>query len=50
MLWILFLALLFVWLVGVVISYTLGGWIHMFLALAVIALILQVTHRGRPAH
>jgi Family of unknown function (DUF5670) len=50
MLWILFLALLFVWLVGVVISYTLGGWIHVFLVLAAITLISQVTHRRRPAH
>jgi len=37
------------WLVGVVISYTMGGWIHVLLALAVIALVRQVTH-SRPAH
>ena len=50
MLWILFIALLFVWLVGVVISYTVGGLIHLFLALAVIVMIIQVTHRHRPMH
>jgi membrane protein DedA with SNARE-associated domain len=50
MLWILFLALLFGWLVGMVISYTMGGWIHLFLALAVVTLILQVTRRQRSVH
>jgi Family of unknown function (DUF5670) len=50
MLWILFLVFLFVWLAGVLISYTVGGWIHVFLVLAAITRIFQVTHRGRPAH
>jgi hypothetical protein len=50
MLWILFIALLFVWMVGVVISYTMGGWIHLFLALAVIVLIFQVTHWRKSVH
>jgi hypothetical protein len=50
MLWILFVALLFVWLFGVVINYTMGGWIHLFLALAIIALIFQVTHRRGTVH
>ena len=50
MLWLLFLALLLVWWVGMVISYTMEGWIHVFLALAAVTLIFQVTHRGRGAH
>lgn len=50
MLWMAFILLLLLWLVGVVISYTMGGWIHVLLALAVIALVLQVTHRRGAAH
>jgi hypothetical protein len=50
MLWIVFFLLLFVWLVGVVISYTMGGFIHLLLALAVITLTFQVAHGRRPAH
>ncbi len=50
MLWCVFILFLLVWFVGVVISYTMGGFIHLFLALAVITLFLQVTHRQRPAH
>jgi hypothetical protein len=49
MLWLAFILFLLLWFVGVVISYTMGGWIHLLLALAVIALVFQVTHR-RPAH
>ena len=50
MLWMVFILLLLLWFVGVVINYTVGGLIHLLLALAVITLILQVTHRRRPAH
>lgn len=42
MLWTLFVILLVLWLVGVVSSYTLGGFIHILLVLAVIALIFQL--------
>ncbi|MCI0348758.1 MAG: lmo0937 family membrane protein [Acidobacteriales bacterium] len=42
MLWTIFLILLVLWLVGVVSSYTLGGFIHLLLVLAVIALIFQL--------
>ena len=38
MLWTLFIVLLVLWLVGVVSSYTLGGFIHILLVLAVLAL------------
>ena len=46
MLWTLFVILLVLWLIGVVSSYTLGGFIHLLLVLAVIALIFQL-HTGR---
>jgi len=42
MLWTLFIILLVLWLLGVVSSYTLGGFIHILLVLAVIALVFQL--------
>jgi len=42
MLWTIFVILLVLWLVGLVTSYTLGGFIHILLVLAVIALIFQL--------
>jgi hypothetical protein len=42
MLWTLFVILLVLWLIGVVSSYTLGGFIHILLVLALIALIFQL--------
>ncbi len=42
MLWTLFVVLLVLWLVGVISSYTLGGFIHVLLVLAVLALIFQL--------
>ncbi len=42
MLWTLFIILLVLWLLGVVSSYTLGGFIHILLVLAVIALLFQL--------
>src|SRR3954454_19343486 len=48
MLWTLFIVLLVLWLVGVVSSYMLGGFIHILLVLAVLALIFQlVTSESR---
>jgi hypothetical protein len=42
MLWTIFVILLVLWLMGVVTSYTLGGFIHILLVLAVVALIFQL--------
>lgn len=42
MLWTIFVILLVLWLIGVVSSYTLGGFIHLLLVLAIIALIFQL--------
>ena len=42
MLWTLLVILLVLWLVGVVSSYTLGGFIHLLLVLALVALIFQL--------
>ena len=48
-LWAIFVILLLLWLVGVVISYTMGGFIHIFLVAAVVALIFQITSDRRTA-
>ncbi|HLY98407.1 MAG TPA: lmo0937 family membrane protein [Candidatus Angelobacter sp.] len=42
MLWTLFVVLLVLWLLGVVSSYTLGGFIHLLLVLALVALVFQL--------
>jgi hypothetical protein len=42
MLWTIFVVLLVLWLLGVVTSYTLGGFIHLLLVLALVALVFQL--------
>ena len=42
MLWTIFVILLVLWLVGLVSSYTFGGFIHLLLVLAVIVLIINL--------
>jgi hypothetical protein len=48
MLWTLFVILLVLWLVGMVSSYTLGGFIHILLVLALVALVFQLITGRRP--
>jgi hypothetical protein len=47
MLWTIFLVLLVLWFLGMVSAYTLGGFIHILLVLAVIALIVQLVSGRR---
>ena len=42
MLWTLFVILLILWLLGLVSSYTLGGFIHILLILAVVVLVIEL--------
>ncbi len=42
MLWTIFVILLILWLLGLVSSYTLGGFIHLFLVLALIILVINL--------
>ena len=42
MLWTIFVILLVLWLLGIVSSYTLGGFIHILLVLAVVVLLIQL--------
>jgi hypothetical protein len=49
MLWTIFVILLILWLLGLVSSYTLGGFIHLLLVLALVVLILQLVTGRRSA-
>jgi Family of unknown function (DUF5670) len=48
MLWTIFVILLVLWLLGVVSSYTLGGFIHILLVIALVVLVLQLVSGRRP--
>ena len=48
MLWTIFVILLVLWLLGIVTSYTLGGFIHLLLVIALVVLLIQlITGAGR---
>jgi Family of unknown function (DUF5670) len=49
MLWTIFVVLLVLWLLGLVSSYTLGGFIHLLLVLAVVVLVIQLISGRRAA-
>jgi hypothetical protein len=42
MLWTIFVILLIMWLLGMVSSYTLGGFIHILLVIALVAVVIQL--------
>jgi len=42
MLWTVFVILVVLWLLGIVTSYTMGGFIHILLVLAVVVLLIRV--------
>lgn len=50
MLFALAIILFVLWLLGLISSYTLGGWLHILIVLAVIAVIVQLVmpRRGPP--
>ena len=48
MLWTIFVILLVLSLLGLVSSYTLGGFIHILLVIAIVVLILQLIQGRRP--
>lgn len=49
MLWTIFVMLLILWLLGLVSSYTLGGYIHLLLVVAVIVLVVNLPTGRRNA-
>ncbi len=46
MLWTVCAILVVLWLIGLVTSYTLGGFIHVLLVLAIIVLAIRLAQRG----
>jgi hypothetical protein len=48
MLWTIFVLLLVLWLLGIVSSYTLGGFIHILLVIALVVLLIQLISGRRP--
>ena len=42
MLWTIFVILLVLWLLGMVSSYTLGGFIHLLLVVAIVVLLVNI--------
>jgi hypothetical protein len=48
MLWTIFVILLVLWLLGVVSSYTLGGFIHLLLVIALVVLLIELISGRRP--
>jgi hypothetical protein len=48
MLWTIFVILLILWLVGIVSSYTLGGFIHLLLVVALVVLLINIISGRRP--
>ena len=48
LLWTIGIILLILWLLGLVTSYTLGGFIHILLVLALIVILIRVIQGRRP--
>ena len=48
MLWTIAVLLLILWLLGMISSYTLGGFIHILLVLAVIAVLIRLIQGRNP--
>ena len=47
MLWTIFVVLLVLWAVGLVSSYTLGGFIHILLIIAIVAVLIRIIEGRR---
>jgi hypothetical protein len=48
MLWTIAVILVIMWLLGMVTSYTLGGFLHLLLVLAVIAVLIRIIQGRNP--
>jgi hypothetical protein len=47
MLWTIFMVLMILWVLGLATSYTLGGFIHILLVLALVSVLIQIIQGGR---
>jgi hypothetical protein len=48
MLWTIFVVLLSLWALGMVSSYTLGGFIHILLVIAIVVVLIRIIQGRRP--
>jgi hypothetical protein len=48
MLWTIFVILLVLWLLGMVSSYTMGGFVHLLLVLAIVVVLIRVIQGRSP--
>ena len=48
MLWTIFVLLMIMWLLGMVTSYTMGGFIHVLLAIALASVFVQIVQGRKP--
>lgn len=48
MLWTIAIVLLILWLLGVVTAYTLGGFIHVLLVLAILVVLIRIIRGEKP--
>jgi hypothetical protein len=48
MLWTIFVVLVILWALGMVSSYTLGGYIHLLLVLAVVVVAIRIIQGRKP--
>jgi hypothetical protein len=48
MLWTIFVILLVLWLLGIVTSYTMGGFIHLLLVIAIAVVLIRVISGRKP--
>ena len=48
MLWTIFVILLVLWLLGLVTSYTLGGFIHILLVIAIVVVLTRIIQGRKP--
>jgi len=47
MLWTIFVVLLVLWLLGMVSSYTMGGFIHLLLVVAIVVMLIRIIQGRR---
>lgn len=48
MLWTIFVVLLVLWLLGLVSGYTIGGFIHVLLVIAIIVMLVRIIQGRKP--
>ncbi|MGO9378691.1 MAG: lmo0937 family membrane protein [Dissulfurispiraceae bacterium] len=48
MLWTIFVILVILWLLGLVSGYTIGGFIHVLLVLAIVVVLIRIIQGRRP--